>query len=98
MVAGLTLPGLVGIAGLASPADAIQEEPTDSYVVIMAADPVVAYDGGEPGLEATEVEEGEKLDVDDPAVEEYVEFLEEEQAEVIEEVGIESDEVRDNFT
>ena len=42
----LTVPGLVGLAGGA--ADARQPDATESYVVVMAADPVVAYEGDEP--------------------------------------------------
>lgn len=92
----LGLPGLIGLT--AADATAAQNEPTDSYVVVMATDPVVAYDGGEPGLEATDVAEGEKLDTGDPAVEEYVEFLEDEQEAVLDEAGVADADVGQNFT
>ena len=94
----LTLPGLVGIAGLAGGDAEARQEIQSSYVVIMAADPVVAYEGDEPGLAATAVEEGEKLDADDPAVEEYVEFLEAEQDEVLEDAGVGAEAQGSTFT
>ena len=59
----------------------------NSFIVIMAADPVVAYEGGEPGL-ADGGGPRRELDVDAPAVEEYVEDLEDEQDEVLAAVGI----------
>ncbi len=92
----LTVPGLVGLAGGA--ADARQPDATESYVVVMAADPVVAYEGDEPGLEATALDEGEALDVADPAVEDYVEYLEAEQQEVADEVGVDAADIGDSFT
>ncbi len=92
----LTAPGLVGLGGGA--VDARQPDATESYVVIMAAEPVVAYEGDEPGLEATAVEDGESLDVDDPAVEEYVEHLEAEQGEAATEAGVDEADIGDSFT
>ncbi len=94
---GLASVGLVGVE-LSSPASALQQEPTESYVVIMATDPVVSYEGGEPGLAPTAVEDGEKLDVEDPAVEEYVEFLEEEQEGAADEAGVDDQAVGATFT
>jgi len=45
----MTIPGLVGIVGLADgEVGARQSEPESSYVVLLAQDPVVAYEGGEP--------------------------------------------------
>jgi len=61
-----------------------------SYLVVMAADPVVAYDGGEPGLPATEVGPGEQVEPSDPAVEQYVAFLESEQDAALAGAGIDS--------
>lgn len=92
----LTIPGLVGIG--AGAADARQPDSTESYVVIMAADPVVAYEGDEPGLEATAVDEGEALDVDDPAVEDYVEHLEAEQEEAAQDAGVDDADLGESFT
>ncbi|MEM9040556.1 MAG: S8 family peptidase [Actinomycetota bacterium] len=90
--------GLVGAAVVGPSAGAAQPESTESYVVVMAADPVVAYDGGEPGLAATEIEEGEKLDVDAPEVEEYVDHLEGEQLAAASEAGIDASDIGDSFT
>jgi subtilisin family serine protease len=59
-----------------------------SYIVVMAADPVVSYTGDEPGLAATAVAPDEKVDTDSPAVEEYVEHLETEQQEVLAASGV----------
>ncbi len=81
------MPGLVGVLAVAPGADA-QAPVADSYVVVMASDPVVAYEGGEPGLEATAPAEGETLDTEAPEVEEYVEFLEEEQDDALADAGI----------
>ncbi|HEU4839832.1 MAG TPA: protease inhibitor I9 family protein, partial [Ilumatobacteraceae bacterium] len=62
----------------------------DSFIVVMAADPVVAYEGGEPGLAPTAVATDEKLDVEAPAVEEYVEHLEDEQVDVLAAAGVDT--------
>lgn len=75
-----------------------QAEPESSYVVLLAEDPVAAYEGDEPGLAATKIEDGQKLDIDDPVVEDYVEFLEDEQAEVIADAGLEANDVGDSYT
>ena len=48
----------------------------EPYIVVMDDEPVVAYDGGLPGLAPTEPAEGEKVDTDSAAVEEYQEHLE----------------------
>lgn len=45
------------------------------YVVLMAGDPVVAYEGDVPGLAATAPARGEKIDPAAPAVREYREHL-----------------------
>jgi len=95
----LTFPGLVGVVGVsAANVSARQAEPESSYVVLLAEDPVVAYEGDEPGLAATKIEEGEKLDASDPVVEEYVEHLEDGQADVIADAGLDADDVGDNYT
>ena len=59
-----------------------------SYIVVMAADPVVAYEGGEPGLAPTAVAADETLDVEAPAVEAYVDHLEAEQDAALAAAGI----------
>src|SRR5918992_905096 len=56
--------------------DQAQAQPATPYVVVMAADPAVAYDGGVPGLAPIAPDRGEKLNPDAPAVTEYVAHLE----------------------
>jgi subtilisin family serine protease len=68
------------------PADA--ETVEDSYIVVMAADPVVSYDGGVPGLAPTAVSADEKVDTTDPNVEKYVDHIDAEQREVLAASGV----------
>ncbi|MEL6890029.1 MAG: protease inhibitor I9 family protein, partial [Actinomycetota bacterium] len=89
--------GMLGLDAL-DPVSALQEAPTDSYIVVMAADPIVGYDGDEPGLEATAPEDGEKLDASDPAVVEYAEHLLEEQEEVAADAGVSGADIGTAFT
>ncbi|WP_051063204.1 S8 family serine peptidase [Ilumatobacter nonamiensis] len=93
-----TIPGLIGLAVAGGGAVDAQPADAESYVVLLGTDPVVAYEGDEPGLAATAVDDGEKLDATTQAVEEYVDFLEVEQAEVIREAGIDNSAVGENFT
>lgn len=95
-LAALAVPGLLGVA--AAPAGAQSPVPTDSYVVIMAADPAAAYDGDVAGLAPTTPPPGEHLDPEAPAVETYVEHIEGEQQAVIEEAGIAESDVGQTFT
>ena len=95
-----TIPGLVGLAAVTSsaPAGAQPAEATESFVVILAADPVVAYQGDEPGLAATAPAPGESISPDAPEVEAYVEHLEEVQVQVAAEAGVAPDQVGSQFT
>ncbi len=94
----LAVPGLLGVAAAQGIASAQPEEPSESYVVLMAAEPVVAYAGGEPGLAATAPGAGEKVAPEDPAVAEYVEHLEATQTEVLDEAGVAADDRGESFT
>lgn len=47
----------------------------DRYVVLMESDPVVAYDGGVPGIAATKPSDGEGVSSDSPSVRQYVQHL-----------------------
>lgn len=71
----------------AAPAPALAQPATDDdpapYVVLMAAEPAAAYQGGVPGLAATSPGPGEQLDPAAPEVQEYVEHLEREQDEAV---------------
>ncbi len=51
-------------------------EPVDSYIVVMALDPVVAYDGEIQGLPATRPENGKKVNPNSARVKNYEKFLE----------------------
>ncbi|BAN00350.1 S8 family peptidase [Ilumatobacter coccineus] len=96
----LTVPGLIGLTGFSGSDAAAKQalEPESSYVVLMAEEPVVAYEGDEPGLEATALDSGEKLDDGDPAVREYVDHLEEAQQDVIDDADLDADDVGDSYT
>lgn len=53
------------VAALMAPASAGKADGSDgsaTYLVRMLSDPVVAYDGGVPGLEATKPAKGAKID------------------------------------
>ena len=51
------------------------------YVVILADDPVVAYEGDVPGLAATKPGRGEKVRPNSPAVLRYLEHLDQRRAD-----------------
>ncbi len=101
-LAALALPGLVLVVsdpvdagsgsavGSMAPSRAVGagEIVEGSYIVMLTADPVVTYEGGEPGLAATAPATGSAVDADDPDVQEYVDFLEAEQDAVLDAVGI----------
>lgn len=57
-----------------------------TYLVRLTDDAVPTYDGGVPDLEPTAPDPGEKLDPDDPAVRQYLDFLEEEQVSLIQRI------------
>jgi subtilisin family serine protease len=92
------LPGLLGLAVANGNAAAQPDESAESFVVIMAAEPVVAYDGGEPGLSATAPDAGEKVEPQAPDVEAYVEHLEAVQTEVLDDAGVADGDVGESFT
>ena len=70
-----------------------------SYIVVMAADPVAAYEGGEPGLAPTApAVTGDEIDEDDPAVVEYVDHLEAEQDAALAEAGVSAEAQGATFT
>ena len=62
-----------------------------SYIVTLVDDAVASYDGGVPGFEATTPPAGDQLDAGLAPVQEYSEYLEEQQTEVAESVGAEVD-------
>ena len=79
-----------GSGGLSVPDDAVQSVAAGkaaTYIVFMQAEPVVAYDGGEPGLAPTAPPEGEAVDRSDASVQRYVRRLTAEQDRALASVG-----------
>ena len=69
------------------PIDAVAESPNGIYIVQMVQAPVSAYKGGIQGLSATKVNAGEKLDRNNPSVQEYVSYLADQHNMALEKVG-----------
>ena len=57
------------------------------YIVRMAEEPVVAYRGGIPGLQATRANRGQKIDPNSPQVVQYAGYLDSRHDEVLAAVG-----------
>ncbi|HYR19849.1 MAG TPA: S8 family peptidase [Myxococcales bacterium] len=53
----------------------VKQRRSSTYIVRMSEDPVVAYQGGVPGLRATKPGKGQKIDPNDPAVVNYARYL-----------------------
>ena len=66
---------------------ALSQAATNTYVVQMLADPVVAYDGGVSGLEATKPAKGQKIDPRSNKVQKYADHLRSSHASAIEKAG-----------
>ena len=60
---------------------------TDTYIVQMAQQPVVAYEGGIKGLRGTKPGKNKKLNPNDPAVIAYADYLLTQQDEALKRVG-----------
>lgn len=60
----------------------------DVYIVIMATDPAIAYDGGIEGLLATRPKSGDKINPNSALVREYQKFLEKEHNKALAAVGV----------
>jgi subtilisin family serine protease len=63
----------------------------DTYVVIMAADPAIAYEGGVEGMPATKPGKGGKINPNSAHVKKYEKFLEKEHNKALEAVGVSPD-------
>ena len=85
-VAALSVPTTVVIAAPAKAA-AAGKFTNKAYIVRLAEKPVVAYDGGIKGLQATRPGKGQKIDPNSPAVVNYRSFLESRQDAVLASVG-----------
>jgi hypothetical protein len=59
----------------------------DVYVVIMAADPAIAYEGDISGLPATKPAKGTKINPNSARVKKYQKFLKNENAKALRAVG-----------
>ncbi|GAB3063026.1 S8 family serine peptidase [Intrasporangium mesophilum] len=75
------------LAPAAAPAAADTAYSDGVYVVQMAELPVIAYDGGTPGLAATKPAKGHKIDVTSPSVTSYVDHLKGAHARALGKVG-----------
>ena len=61
------------------------------YVVQMAEDPIVAYEGGEPGLAGTKPQGGQHVNPNSAAVRRYADFLDDRHAAVLAAAGAPAD-------
>ena len=97
LLGALALPGMAAAQGvrtverpgplqLAAPADPAKS-PSDVYIVQLREDGAASYDGGVAAFAATAPEDGERIDSTDPAVESYVEHLEQTHDTLIAAVG-----------
>jgi hypothetical protein len=69
------------------PVDAVDKAAASLYIVQLSGDPVVAYDGGVPGLGATKPARGTKLDPNSPQVMRYAGYLTERHDAAVRAVG-----------
>ena len=74
----------------AAPATALPGAGEDgSYIVVLEEPAAASYEGGTDGLAATRPAEGERIDVTGAEVQAYTEHLQEAQADVLADVGVE---------
>jgi subtilisin family serine protease len=64
--------------------------PNNVYIVVMSADPVVAYTGQTAGLAATAPDQGNKVDPNSAQVQEYVQYLQQSHNVVLATVGVDA--------
>ena len=76
----------VMVAGMSAATGAAQQE-TRTYIVQMLQAPVIAYEGGVAGLEATKPAKGKKVNPSSAAVRSYVGYLERNHAVALATVG-----------
>ena len=69
------------------PDSAVVKGKSTAYIVQMAGDPVVTYDGGIPGLQATKPEKGKKINPNSAKVTKYVDFLDNRHNAALKSVG-----------
>ncbi|MCB0083311.1 MAG: S8 family serine peptidase, partial [Caldilineaceae bacterium] len=93
---------LLLLSSLVSPAYAKFDEPSSSsgqpdlsitnnvYIVVMANDPVIAYEGDVPGYQATKPGKGKKINPKSAHVKKYAKFLESTHTSTLESAGVQS--------
>jgi subtilisin family serine protease len=88
----LAAAAIIAFAGMTPPATGAQlkphPQPTRSFVIIMAADPVVTYDGDVRGLPATKPARGKKVDRHAASVQRYVDYLKAQHTGALQRVGV----------
>lgn len=62
-----------------------------SYIVVMADDPIVAYEGDVPGYKATKPGKGKKINPNSAHVRKYKKFLEESHDDSLDAAGVDTD-------
>ena len=77
----------VAAPGADAKAAAKQQYSNNAYIVRLAEQPVVAYDGSIKGYKATRPRKGEKIDPDSPQVASYKSYLESRHDAVLASVG-----------
>jgi len=85
-----TILAVVAILAMVVPASAQAPKAKaqrDSYVVLMAADPTIAYEGDVKGLPATKPGKGGKINPNSAHVKKYVQFLEKEHDKALKGAG-----------
>ncbi len=73
--------------GFDSDENQVEESPNGIYIIQMIHAPAVSYEGDIQGLATTKPNRGEKLDKNNPAVQDYVGHLEEEHDDALRESG-----------
>lgn len=95
----LTLLLVVSLLLIAAPVAAQRPEADESvYIVVMAADPVIAYEGDVSGLPVTKPGKGGKINPNSAHVTKYVRFLEKEHAKALTAVGATSEAIVHDYT
>ena len=69
------------------PVSGLQIPKSDVYIVLMGADPVVAYTGGVPGLDATKPKKGKKINPKNAGVQKYSKYLKSQHNAALKAVG-----------
>lgn len=76
-----------GSSAVSAKASALAESPNGIYIIQMIDDPVVAYEGGIKGLQATKPKKGKKIDPNSARVTKYVDYLNGRHAGALSKIG-----------